>query len=359
MDEIALVDSTERLDNLISKIGQQPILAVDTEFLRERTFFPELCLLQIAADEMIGCIDCRAQLPLNELSAAITAPGQTWVLHSSRQDLEILVQAQIGLPGELIDTQLAAALLGWAPQVGYAQLVEEVLGIQLDKAHTRTDWRRRPIPRAAIAYAVDDVRYLLPLWQRLRGMLAECNRIAWLTEDCAALLESYRRGNDERRWERVKGVRSLDQQSQSVARELSAWREQQAARINRPRRWLLSDETLIALARGQPTTPDELTASYNLASKFCRRHGPRLLEAIAAGRSNAPQHQPLSSAPLSRAERTKLKALAQATRRRAEELGVATEVLATRQELTDWICGTASGRLARGWRAELIKALNY
>ena len=349
-----LIASAEPLERLTDQIGSARVLALDTEFVRERTFFPDLCLIQVATADAIGAVDCLAGIALSDFFAALGAGKRPWVLHSSSQDLEILTQTDVKLPDELIDTQIAAALLGMSPQIGYAQLVEELLAVGLDKSHTRTDWRRRPIRPAALRYAMDDVRYLLPLWQRLKESLQQRGRLEWFVEDCATLLERYGANHDEQRWRRVKGIRSLDQTSQSVARELSAWREELAARINRPRQWLLSDAALIALARGQPTSERDLGSGYELPARFRARHGKPLLAAIARGQDQAGQHRTLTSTSLSQAERKELKALGQAVKRQAQALGLATEILATRQEMTNWIRGDGAGRLAHGWRAEMM-----
>ncbi len=351
-----LVASDDALGALTSAIRAAPALALDTEFVRERTFFPELCLIQVATDSVVAAVDCLADAPLADFYAALGTSQRAWVLHSSSQDLEILVQAGIQLPAELIDTQIAAALLGMPPQIGYAQLVETLLGTPLNKTHTRTDWRRRPLPPGALEYAIDDVRYLLPLWERLDTLLSERDRLSWFTEDCAALLQRYGGDADELRWQRIKGIRGLDRTSQSVARELSAWREAHAAHINRPRQWVLSDETLVAMARGQPETSAALSR-YDLTEKFRRRHGPQLVERVAQGRARSATREPLLSTSLSQAERKELKVLAQAVKERAAVLDLAPEILATRQELTQLMRGDTPARLATGWRAGQLAEL--
>ena len=351
-----LVASDDALTALTEAIRSAPALALDTEFVRERTFFPELCLIQVATESTIAAVDCLADAALEGFYAALGAGQRAWVLHSSSQDLEILVQAGIQLPTDLIDTQVAAALVGMPPQIGYAQLVETLLGVQLHKTHTRTDWRRRPLAPAALQYAIDDVRYLLPLWQHLDMLLSERNRRAWFAEDCAALLQRYGGGTEDLRWQRIKGIRGLDRTSQSVARELSAWREAHAARINRPRQWVLSDETLVALARGQPETSAALKR-YELTDKFRRRHGAALVDLVARGRDRSASREPLTSTSLSQAERKELKVLAQAVKEHAAALGLAPEILATRQELTHLMRGDTPARLASGWRAAQLTEL--
>ena len=164
-----LVHDTSTLGELAAAVAEAPIVAVDTEFVRESTYFPTLCLVQLATDKVTACVDCLADLDLEPLLEVLLAPERSWVLHSARQDLEVLWHRFGRQPSRLLDTQVAAALVGFAPQLGLRDLVAEMLGIQLDKSHTRTDWRRRPLANAALNYAIDDVRYLLPAWERLRA----------------------------------------------------------------------------------------------------------------------------------------------------------------------------------------------
>ncbi len=157
-DTNLFIDTDYKLTEFLAVIASEPRLALDTEFVRERTYYPKLCLIQIATPEVTACVDCIAELDLASLFDRLFDPGSAWVLHSARQDLEVLRLQDSRLPEELVDTQIAAGLIGHAPQIGLQALLANELEVNLSKEHTRTDWSRRPLPEAAVQYALDDVR---------------------------------------------------------------------------------------------------------------------------------------------------------------------------------------------------------
>ncbi len=166
MIETDLFINTDRmLAEFLEETSAEPLLALDTEFVREKTYYPKLCLIQIATPVLTVCIDCLAPMNLAPLFTALFTNDRTWILHSARQDLEVMYLQDNRSPVNLIDTQIAAALLDYAPQIGLQALLAEELGVELEKEHTRADWSRRPLPDGALQYALDDVRYLLPLWR--------------------------------------------------------------------------------------------------------------------------------------------------------------------------------------------------
>ncbi|MCY3787933.1 MAG: ribonuclease D, partial [Gemmatimonadetes bacterium] len=187
-------------------------------------------------------------MDLKPLFSALLAPGRTWLLHSARQDLEAMQRLMFRLPSRLIDTQIAAALLGKTPQIGLQDLVGEELNIGLEKGFTRTNWARRPLPAGALQYALDDVRHLFALWGALRGQLKNLNRLDWLEEDCRTALETPVLTPPAALWSRLRGVRTLNDRTRCAALALLEWRESCAQRLNRPRRWLCSDQLLVRIA---------------------------------------------------------------------------------------------------------------
>ncbi|HEX5421755.1 MAG TPA: ribonuclease D, partial [Gammaproteobacteria bacterium] len=235
----SLIAEQETLEELIEAAAAAELVAVDTEFVRESTYYPKLCLLQAATTDFAACVDCLAPIELEPLFARLAAPGCVWVLHSARQDLEVIEHYARMRPARLIDTQIASALIGRAPQIGLQELLAETLGIELGKDFTRTDWSRRPLPEGALRYALDDVAHLLPLWKRLEHKLAELGRLEWLQEDCARLLEETANGDPLVIWARLKGVQMLDADTQAAAMSLITWRESTAQRLDRPRRWIM------------------------------------------------------------------------------------------------------------------------
>jgi ribonuclease D len=177
--EIGWIDNDAALARLVAALAQTSIAAVDTEFVREKTYYPQLCLIQVGTPTQVACIDCLADLDLTPLHARLFDPGFTWVLHSARQDLEVIFQLTGRVPPRLIDTQVAAALTGYPPQVGLEGLLKRTLGVELGESFARTDWSRRPLPDAPLRYALDDVRYLLAAWERLDAELDRLGRREW------------------------------------------------------------------------------------------------------------------------------------------------------------------------------------
>jgi len=186
--EIGWIDNDESLARLVAALAQTRVAAVDTEFVREKTYYPQLCLIQVGTGDQVACIDCLASLDLTPLYARLFDPSFTWVLHSARQDLEVVFQLAGRMPPRLIDTQVAAALTGYPPQVGLEGLLKRTLGVELGESFARTDWSRRPLPEAPLRYALDDVRYLLAAWERLDTELGRLGRREWAHEDCERML---------------------------------------------------------------------------------------------------------------------------------------------------------------------------
>ena len=255
-----LVGDAKSLSVLVDAISNEPLIALDTEFVREQTYYPRLCLIQVATPRTLACVDCVAGMDLQPLFSALLAPGRTWLLHSVRQDLEAMQQFMVRPPARLIDTQIAAALLGKTPQVGLQAILEEELNIRLDKDFTRTNWAARPLPAGALLYALDDVRHLSALWEALRPQLSDLGRLAWLEEDCLTALETPVLTPPAALWSRLKGMRATDSGTRCAALALVEWRERCAQRLDRPRRWLCSDELLVRVAKALPNRVDDLTS---------------------------------------------------------------------------------------------------
>lgn len=346
------IATPEALATCCAAFGAAHWLALDTEFERSRTYFAELCLVQVAAAGAVACIDALALADLAPLVASWA--GRTVILHAARQDLEVLVQRCGSLPETLFDTQLAAALCGHAEQIGYGDLVADILGVRLAKAATRTDWRQRPLSAEQLAYAADDVRYLEPVAEHLRGRLAAQGRLAWLAEDCAALLE---RGLYEtapaRAWTRLKGIGGLPAPARARAAGLAAWREEAARARNLPRGWLLTDAALLDLAQRPPRDLRALAAHGEVEPGILRRHGETLLALLAAPGAAPPAGRARPDGAL----RDAGKQLAARLQARAQALGVAPGMLATRAELEGLVAGEWSPRLAAGWRHDVLADL--
>jgi ribonuclease D len=340
------------LAELCAALDGATLVAVDTEFVREKTYYPQLCLIQVATREHAACIDCLAPLDLVPLFARLFRADCTWVLHSARQDLEVVWQRAERLPPRLIDTQIAAALIGWPPQVGLEALLERTLNVTLGESYARTDWSRRPLPSAALHYALEDVRHLLPAWDVLERKLADLGRLAWLHEDCARALAEPPVTDETAVWSRLKAVHALPFPAQCAALELVRWRERAARRSDRPRRWLLDDDKLLALAAAAPKTADEV--GQLMPPKFAARNGQEIVAAIA--RRDDPEVQALvrANTALQPPDKSRVKAVQEDARQRAAALGIEPEVLATRRELVALAAGRPPAHLRDGWRAAAL-----
>lgn len=283
------VDSRPALVELCARLRDRPWLALDTEFIRERTFYPRLCLVQVAHDEVVACVDALALDDLDPLLNVLYDPAVIKVLHSAHQDLEIFFYRRGEVPCPVFDTQIAAAVLGHGEYVGYATLVNDLLGVELDKSQTRTDWSRRPLAEAQLRYAADDVHYLCEVYRLQRAELVRGDRLARLERECAALCDPARyQVHPEEAWRRIKAGRRLRGTQLAVLQTLAAWREEQARAADLPRNWVLGNEVLVTLARRMPGDWESLRRVPGLKPSTLRRYGDVLLQRITAARVERP-----------------------------------------------------------------------
>jgi ribonuclease D len=343
------IDGDAALASLCSALDGAPLVAIDTEFVREKTYYPQLCLIQVATREHAACVDCLAPLDLAPLFERLFRPECAWVLHSARQDLEVIWQRGSRLPPRLIDTQIGAALVGWPPQLGLEALLERTVHVTLGESFARTDWSRRPLPPAALNYALEDVRHLLPAWDVLETRLVELGRLDWLHQDCARALAEPPVPDAASVWARIKGVHALSFAAQCAALELVRWRERAAQRADRPRRWLLEDDKLLALAAALPATADAI--DQLMPPKFVARNGEDIVAAVARRDEADVQAIVRASVAQQAPDKTKVKALQEDARKRAAELGIEPEILATKRDLIALAAGRPPAHLRDGWRA--------
>jgi ribonuclease D len=344
-DDVALAAAAARL-------AGSPRLALDTEFMRERTYYAELAFLQLADAEGVVLIDPLAALDRAPLARLLAAPGQVKVLHAARQDVEVLLPITGAPLAPVLDTQLAAALLGFAPQVGYGDLIASELGIALDKSQARTDWTRRPLSPAQLSYAADDVRWLLPLAARLEERLAALGRLAWFHEDTALLADPglYRLEPGDA-WQRFKAIEALPPREQLRLRALAAWREARAMRRNLPRGWVLTDEAARTIARVAPANLAALKALDVMPPGAADKLGADILAALAEAAA-----QPLDGIVQRNEgrpgpeERERTQRLGERVRQAAGALRLAPEVLATQRDLRRIARGEPVATVLRGWR---------
>lgn len=350
------IDRDERLAEFLERTAAAPWLALDTEFLRERTYYPQLCLLQVSDGARHALVDVQAELDPAPLLARLREPGRACALHACLQDAEALDHRYGQLPGDVFDTQIAWAMLGRGYQASYAALVEDRLGVVLDKSETRSRWDRRPLTPAQLRYALIDVLHLGPLYEELRAELEARGRLGWMREEMARLLRPATWTPDpERAWMAVRRKQpNFPAERLGALRELAAWRERVARRLDRARRRVADDELLLELAAEPPAAR---AAFDRRVRRRLRGATPdELWEALARARE-APGFRPESAGRAEqqrrREEVKRLTPLAQAA---AAELGVARELLAPRQRLEELVRGAPEPLLLQGWRRDAVGA---
>jgi ribonuclease D len=352
--EIAYIGDSAQLAAVCDLLAAREWIAVDTEFMRDSSYYPLLCCVQLAVPGRAWLVDTIAFGGLDALFTLLTDPKVLKVVHSARQDLEAIHRRGAVVAGPLFDTQLAASFLGASDQIGYADLVEQRLGIRLPKAHTRTDWSRRPLTSEQRDYALHDVVYLARLYPGLRRELEECGRLAWMLEDQRAVLKGLELSVDpDDAWLRVGQLRRLDGSALSIGQGLAAWRERTAQRDDRPRRWLMSDKVLAHIARSQPTTEQELGKVKDWPRRLRRHYAAQVVDAVRAARDCAVRPGPQALQP-DAAQRSMLEQAAAIIRAKAADLGIASSVLARSDDLKAFVCGATTAPFLAGWRRGVI-----
>ncbi|MBN9560093.1 MAG: ribonuclease D [Alphaproteobacteria bacterium] len=283
----ALITTTEALEELCARLRRERFVTVDTEFMRERTYWPELCVVQLAGTDEVAVVDAEApDIDLAPLGALFADQAVTKVFHAARQDIEIFVLRFGDVPKPLFDTQVAAMVAGFGDQVGYDALVASLTGGHIDKAHRFSDWSARPLSAAQIAYAAADVTYLRGVYEQLRARLERDGRLDWVAEEMSALADpATYRADPEAMWERLR-PRTNNRRLLGILRAIAAWREREAQRVNIPRQRLLKDEALLEIAATAPATPEALARARGVTRGFAEgRSGASLLAAIEAAKA--------------------------------------------------------------------------
>lgn len=282
-----LITSAEELAALCDRLRTEPYVTVDTEFMRERTYWPELCVVQLAGQEEVAVVDAQAEgMDLAPLGELLADPAVVKVFHAARQDVEIFLLKFGAVPTPLFDTQVAAMVAGFGDQASYDSLVRALAGAAIDKAHRFSDWSARPLSPAQIAYAAADVTHLRRVYRELREKLLNEGRLDWVAQEMDALAEPETYiTRPENAWERLK-PKTSNRRFLGVLRAAAGWREAEAQRVNTPRGRLVKDETLLELAASAPTTPEQLARARGVTEGFARgKSGAGLLAAIAEARA--------------------------------------------------------------------------
>jgi ribonuclease D len=346
------IDRSEELESLARTLDSQPAIGLDTEFLRERTFFPKLCLLQLRAAGQIWCVDTLRIASLDALMPVLTAPKVRKLIHAARQDLEGIYLTAKQVVSPVFDTQIAAACTGMKPQVGYAELVKTLLDVTVPKGQTRTDWSKRPLTPAQLEYAADDVLYLDVIAEVLSERLRKLKREHWVREDCLELEEHRLYEPDPAQaWERLRGIGQLPPEPRARAKAIAVWREKLARERDLPRAWILSDAALFSIAHANPAT----AAALDTVQPMNERFATTLLEALAIASIGGVQDlAPVQDSRPTPEQKALLDTLSKVVDARAAELQVSAEVLAPRGELKALAMGRRDTHALTGWRLQEI-----
>jgi len=288
-NDFILVDDDQSLDKLCHQLRETSWLAIDTEFERTNTYFPELCLIQVSNGCQVFIIDPLRIKNLEPLHDLLYLTSIVKVFHSARQDLELFFHIKGCVPMPVFDTQLAAPLMGYESSPGYARLVKDILGVELSKSQTRTNWKRRPLTDEQLRYAADDVIYLAQIYQRMRENLGETKFSSVVVDHCSALNDASIYSPDpDRLWTKIKEASRYSGEKLAALQQLSSWREKTAKQENRPRKWILQDRAILDMARYLPASEAELASIKSLNDAVRRKYGETLLEIIERARQSKP-----------------------------------------------------------------------
>ena len=358
-EDILYIDQPPALRELCAELRASEWLALDTEFLRESTYYPQLCLLQLATPGRIAVIDPLRVADLEPLLELLFDDRILKVVHAGRQDFEIFFHLRQRVPEPVFDTQIAAPLLGYADQIGYGRLVQEVLNVRLPKTHSRTDWSHRPLSSAQINYAADDVRYLAELYPRVYEELANRGRLEWLRADFEALASpaTYAVVAADT-WLRVKGYERLRGAQLATLQLLAAWREEAAQREDKPRKWLLGDDVLLAVAKLMPATQGDLRRIRGLHPRVLNHYARELLALIGEAKNHAPEPPPEGTRPrpLEPWQEPVVDVLTAVVKQIAAREDLHPSVLASRKDLERLVRGERELAALSGWRGGLLES---
>ena len=353
-----LIDNDRSLEEFAKACAKSSYMAIDTEFLREKPYFPKTCLIQIGIEGTIGIIDPFPLSDLKPLAAPLSDPGILKIFHACTQDMEIILRETGVLPAPVFDTQIAATLLGKNQQASYALLVSQYCNVELAKKDSFTDWSRRPLSRSQIQYAADDVLYLPEIHQKMVEALTEKHRLDWLTDSFEELSDPDRYIVDPyTRYQKLKRVNQLKPRQLAAAREFAAWRELKARSRNIPRKWVVSDEQIVEACRREACSLDELYMVRGMRESLRTNDAREAIACIKKGldlpKDELPTHQTKGRSEAN--VDALVDVLTGIARKCAKENDIAPQTLASHAELTKLARGHFEDcEILKGWRRRIL-----
>lgn len=353
-DHYRIITDNSEFRDLAVRLAEEPRYAIDTEFHREKTYFPHVALLQIADSRGIYVVDAL-EVDLAPLRTVLEGPGLA-VMHAAKQDMEVLDRACGTVPSALFDTQLAAGFVGYTTP-SLTVLLDGELGLKMGKADRLTDWMKRPLTEAQLSYAADDVAHLLELHDKLSTQLDERGRTAWVSEVCEELRGDPPTPRDpDEVWRRIKEIRHLKGDRLALAQNVAAWRERRAIETDVTPKFILSDLGVVSVASAAPRTLDALTSLRGVDGRVLKGGGgDKLLEVVRSNNGARPARRgSRTTGELPGELRPVLPLISTWVNQRCRDLDIETSLLATRNDLEDLLRGDPDARLATGWRAEIV-----
>ena len=340
---IILIKNDEQLEKYINNINEESILGIDTEFRRIDSYFPELCLIQIASRDYLECIDVLSINNLEPLFDKLYDGKTLWVIHSARQDIEALYYLSNRIPISLFDTQIGASFLNYPLQVSYQGLTEKLQNVFLEKKYTRFDWTIRPLPNEALQYALDDVKYLLLNYKMLKKELLNQGKLNWVEEEVEFLSkkDTYE-PNYRQIVKKTKGISKISHENQKNAVQLIHWRESIAQQKNKPRRWIMSDEKLIGYSSGKRKLSDSQNKFFE---NFIKKSKLKV----------RPEDALVAQKPLSESEKLLKNQLKDRINHLSIKYAIPSELICSSKNLVKLIKEDNTLSIKSGWRSELFK----
>ena len=348
------IDQPDALSETLHAWRDAPSVALDTEFIRERTYYPQLALVQLAVPGEVLLVDPLVPGMAAALRPLLENPTILKLMHSASEDLQALLRGCNALPDPLFDTQVAAALCGYGAGLGYQKLVEQIVGVALEKGETRSDWLRRPLSQAQLHYAADDVAHLHEVHAVLEGKLRALGRVDWLRGDCQRAVRNARNdGDDVHPHLSVRSAQTLDAEGQGRLCRLLRWRDAEARRADRPKSWILDNELAVSLSRRPPTDIHRFNDLLDANPKAPRKSRRELWALV-----DTPLTDEEKSIPLNRGEQVdkqRLRQLQEAVAGIAQSLNLPDGLLCARKHLETLLEGRAWPGALEGWRRELLE----